>query len=339
MSHSVFNVNEEWTPEQVDVMRYRKTELMEVLFRQGNLSTYGPNIYMVFTVLGFAPPSFCVKGAPQEAACIDVTKAYPSYLYNMGKIPVFNQFDVIRPFSGSLEDYSVYIIYIPAHKVMNLSMHDKMFIASSVSAIYGFALKRLRTKEYKVVGQITPSKLRSNPYRQAIQNVLTCNQLSESRRKELLNHSIGSSQKSVNRVNTSMIFKNHEDAMRCYYSLEGGNGREISDPYIFKCSENNKMYVLKVSHESELINGNLPVRLAMYDSAKVRLAEIVDELEKAKVQVLGVRTDCVFIHPKDVPKAKKLYPLKGDAYDGCSTRGTYLYFSSSSSRTCFRSPM
>ena len=97
----------------------------------------------------------CPKEALSE---IDISKAYTAALSKITQIPVFNEFDIFKPYEQQeIKDYNLYIV-----KVESLSL----FFNKTYNLAYGIFLHNM--KDVDILAYKEPSSLKSVCYKDAV---------------------------------------------------------------------------------------------------------------------------------------------------------------------------
>ena len=170
----------------------------------------------------------------------------------------------------------------------------------------------------KIIASCKPYKIVDNPFKDIIEEIFTDECLSEHEKKQILVSCIGFLGKQIGHASKPRLYTTVDDAINDNLKYKGwikllGFGK----PYVDKeeiCHYKKKLYAIIQSNSVQLSDGFLPIQHMIYDQCRLNVAKTVNMAEKAGCEVLGVKTDCVFVSEED---AKKLdIPWKGEI-DGC----------------------
>jgi hypothetical protein len=160
---------------------------------------------------------------------IDRSRAYTTAFGEITKVPVFNVFDIFKPYNN--EEISDYTLYTVRSKSANL------FFNKDNNLCYGYILRQLVVEknsgksdlDFEIVAYKEPSELVKVNYKQHINDLYNCyNKISEDEdedmriKKLIANINIGLLEKSQNTKSHSNVFNTIEEA-RHYQLKYGGN--------------------------------------------------------------------------------------------------------------------
>lgn len=267
-----------------------------------------------------------IQGYKGGVIALDTIKCYPSIVKNLSKIPVFSQFDVFTKDDGSvIHDHTLYKVKLIGKVDSDRSTRSKILMNLKEDVIYGFIVKLIRD-EIKVVASCNPHKIVNNPLGKVIEDVLALknDNMTESLKKQILVSCIGMFGKQNAYSCLPKIFVTYEDAQRESEKMPGGFIQRLGigdgwlDPKTLIRHFKQSLYILTYTVSKKLIDGFLPIQHLIYDTCRVNLAMAAEMAENAGCQVLGVKTDAVYISTDDSDKLP-LMPWKHDI-DGCNIK-------------------
>lgn len=210
-------------------------------------------------------------------AYFDFTKAYTSNLMDLEYLPVINFAERFRNYDNhEIQDYNTYLIEI-------LSKDD--IFNTNYTNIYGFNLKKLKLK-YKIIKYLEPSYLNKNNCKALIKELYE-SELDIQYKKFIMNNTLGNTGKKYNKKNVTIICNNYETA------------------YIHKKSNDNKGYIIDMddgkfyyirSNKAVLKNGFLPINMAIYDTMRMKLYELKNNLINNGVEIVGYKVDAIYFN-------------------------------------------
>lgn len=220
----------------------------------------------------------------------DVAKCYTSHLMKMTLVPVFSYFDDFRPVNAGhrIEEYSKYQI-----EVKN---PDPIFMERDYNVVYGFTLRELDRKSYKILGILRPHRLENlNPNRKPneedmgirtqVKKIYENSNLTEANKKSILNTCIGVSGKRYNRAQKSQYVSSTQSCCSTYRKFGDG-------------------YLSIQKSEVELTDGFCPINEMILERNRIMIKRMHDAIKKVGVPVIAIKTDCVFIEPNNEALAK-----------------------------------
>lgn len=231
-----------------------------------------------------------------EVVGIDCVKCYPAIVAKeIEYLPVFGKFDYFKEYdNGRIYDENIYLVKMKnnfptenAYKVLINDTHE-----GSEDLVYGFILNEI-IDFVEIVAVNTPYKIVKNKLSKEIIQVFA-SPLNEAMKKNMLVSAIGKWGTCYKTAEKSEIYETEEEAFR--YKGDGD---------VIKVQEG--LYITKETKKTGLINGFLPLQNLVYDKCRLKVYNYMKHLT---VEVLAVKTDCVFIKKEDVNKIN--IPLKKD---------------------------
>jgi hypothetical protein len=148
---------------------------------------------------------------PKKLVEIDVSKAYTAAFMQIKRVPVFNEFDIWKPYRGEpLKSLNLYIV-----RVKKEAKHH-MFLNKRHNLCYGQFLRDI-VKEVDILAVKQPSFIKKVDYRQIVEE-LWKTQISDDAeedmiiKKRIANCNYGMMEKGVNRNQKSFIFDSYSEA-------------------------------------------------------------------------------------------------------------------------------
>lgn len=262
-------------------------------------SSYAPKFKEVLMHFNRCPEVLTVDGHGKRAVAIDNIKSYPAIVAkDIDKIPVFSEFDLFKQYNNEPIDY--YNLYLVERKVSyNHMIEFTTLLNKKYDVVYGFVLQEI--KEYVTILSVcVPYKLVKNDLSQEIIKLFADDILSEKMKKQIAVSAIGKFGISARSVNKSTIHETIEDAYR--------NKRENENVIMIELQKEKQIFVVQQTKSSQLIDGFLPIQRMIYDLCRLKISNLIKSLP-SEVDVLGCKTDCVFIPEDQVHLVN--YPWKG----------------------------
>lgn len=249
---------------------------------------------------------------------IDMKRAYPSTLKHINKVPVFGYFDRYEPYNNEpLDDYNMYVADV---KINNIE--ETLLFPHKMCRNFGFMFKLARDLnircDIRLVRKYT--KLVDVDFSNPLENLFNSG-LDESYSKTIANTTIGLLEKKVNRKYISRIFPTFEEAY--FYHIKMGLSGITSDIFPLEAEEEetvllkSKLFVnlkgdmskgvsykkkvtryvfmLTMYAEKQLIDGYRYVKDLVYSNMQVKLYNLYNECTLKGLNVVGVKTDCMFV--------------------------------------------
>ena len=263
-------------------------------------SSYAPKFKEVLNHFNRCPEVITIDGFGDRAVGIDNVKCYPSIVAKeILKIPVFSEFDLFKEYNNEkIGYYNLYLV--ERNEFYNHMIEFTTLLNKKYDVVYGFILQEI--KEYvKILSVCVPYKLVKNDLDQEIIKLFADDVLSEKMKKQIAVSAIGKFGISVRSANKSTIHETIEDA----YRNKGENEKVIM---IDLNKDNKQIFVVQQTKSSQLIDGFLPIQRMIYDLCRLKISNLIKSLP-SEINVLGCKTDCVFIPEDQVHLVK--YPWKG----------------------------
>ena len=227
---------------------------------------------------------------------IDYNKFYTSLLRDIENIPVINSFDNFINYDGhEIKDYSLY--YVEKKNC------DIAYPINHFSLCYGMNIKDM-LDELHIIAFLEPSKLKTNISGILIKEVFDDETLTETMKKNIVNHCIGRFHKSYNKNTFSCASNNIEEANKVKQT-HGGHIIPLEDAGI---------YLNYVEMKTEITDGFKLLSHMIYDIAHKRLFNLKKKVESYDLRVVKCNTDCLWI-AKDSEKFDLFYNDNKDLFD------------------------
>jgi len=227
---------------------------------------------------------------------IDYNKSYTSLLRGIEKIPVINSFDNFINYDGhEIKDYSLY--YVEKKNC------DVAYPINHFSLCYGMNIKDMLDELY-IVAYLEPSKLKTNIAGILIKEVFDDETLTETIKKNIVNHCIGRFHKSYNKNTFSCASNNIEEANKVKQT-HGGHIIPL---------ENTGIYLNYIEMKTEITDGFKLLSHMIYDIAHKRLFNLKKKVESYDLRVVKCNTDCLWIK-KDTERFDVFYSENKDMFD------------------------
>ena len=279
-------MREAFTLESQSSFNERLHRLRETLMPRNGLSRYSETLgaalrgYSRGPRVGLLGPA----GPKQLVTGIDVRRCYTAELASLSSIPVFSEFDALRPYDGSaIAHTSYYTIQVPPEG------RDGILFADEHDGVWGETVEFARAEglPFEIVGVCQPHRVVAVNARAELQALYSSGQEDESL-KMLPNIAYGLANKTRNTKQRGLLFKNELEA----YTHSGK-----------VCSYGPGFLALR-SGEQDLEEGYLPVARMVLDGARRKLYQAVKALKP--LGALGVRCDAVYVpqdRAREVPAA------------------------------------
>ena len=201
---------------------------------------------------------------PEVTTEIDIRKAYTSAFNKIAEIPVFTQFDIWKPFNGSVTDFHDLTLYLVKPTKRSL------FFNKAYTLVYGMFLKHF-VKQCKILYYKQPSRVYKVDYRKITAELwktdISDKPAEDIRIKKLIaNVNFGLLEKNTNKAHKSYAFDTLQEALY-YQNKIGGKINRISGMYVDEIELPNgetdlvekemdrKYYCLTVTDKATLRNG------------------------------------------------------------------------------------
>jgi len=253
---------------------------------------------------------------------IDISKAYTSVFASITEIPIFNEFDVWRPYNNEpILPLCLYVVKGFSHALST----------QSHTLVYGKFIQ----DTMQIVACKQPSFIKKVDYQKLVDELYETKIAEDERqdayiKKQVANVNIGLLEKSYNRKQAGYIFQDYAEC-KFYQATYGGNIHCIQriecietelgqnpdglddglDPVgtVVSCKyrgKDNLYYVLVLKAEKQLKNGFRYIKELLLQSHNFKLMQAYDALTEANVKITSVKTDCFTIPAESEVKAREL---------------------------------
>lgn len=272
-----------------DVDKYKQfvhesSKFENVLLNSDNVSHMSSNVLQAIDLYGIQIHcgkivDECMHNRMQsDFVCLDNCKFYATCLRDCPYIPVVSPFDeFVKPDSNHVvQSDNLYIVKL---------LFESKFHNKGITLMYGFELKELDIP-HTIVAFIPIIKRPIGDISSMIEHIYSdkC-KLETSIKKVIPNKTIGMTGKKYNRRRTTMAFNNEHDAD--LWMKEHKMGAK------FPLDEN--IWIVTMIEEQRLENGFLPIYQMVLSMARMKLYRQYKELTKLGMQVVGFKTDAIFI--------------------------------------------
>ena len=231
---------------------------------------------------------------------LDDVKAYSSRLNEIEWITQIDFFDNYKEYSGIIKDNNYYIIEYLTTK------QDKIdyivFNGYKITRVLGLLLKYINPKKYKILYELNTKKINVS-FKEGIRKIYDNTELTEAQKKFIINKIIGCLGIKNNTSTKSNVFKTFKEALahKKILAKMGKNG-EITEFKDFSGLENTNdyepLYLIQEYEKKQTINNYTPIHEMILTLQKIRIIKNIIELERIKIPVLGIKTDCLYIDVK-----------------------------------------
>lgn len=207
---------------------------------------------------------------------LDFNKYYTSLLRDMPHIPIVNSFDNFQDYCDeSIEDMNVYFV----EKLTS----DMCYPLNQFNICYGKNI--IGVNNIKIIAQLKVSQQKENCAKGIIEKLYKDEKLTETMKKDIINHIVGKYNKSNNTKLFTSITSNRDEALR---TKKDYGGKIIPIP-------DSKLFANCIQNQQELEQGFRLISLYIYDTANKKLLELKESIEKYGLEVYKCNTDCVYV--------------------------------------------
>ena len=312
----------------------------KALFNPLHKSFYNQVDLKIYKEAKTIPPTGLLKPReyiPKEVTEIDITKAYTSRLINIDKIPVFNQFDIWRPYTDDMDynkmsDYVLYFVEDCKRTRPNFTVFLNLF-NKKYNLIYGKYLKQVEVNDLKILYYKTPSFIHDVNYNELVQelwgkSISEHEELDKLIKKLIVNVNIGLLEKTENTSQKSTVFKNLKEAsnfqlkhggkihkieeVECHHDIMFTGDKEDENIYskMYDEPSGTDYYLVNLSDSVMLNNGYIYIKELLLQDHNFKMLQDYNKLEKNFVSVMSVKTDAFVIRSRDVDKAREILEMK-----------------------------
>ena len=276
---------------------------------------------------------------------IDVGKAYTAAFCKIKLIPVFNEFDIWKPYKGEpVKDYNLYVV-----RVRNVSESDRtnLFLNKTFNLSYGLFSELWDNCEIIAVKE--PSFLKKVNYKTIVKDLFDTKLCKDtykdkSYKKIIANCNYGLLEKHINKRQRSYILNNYEDCKhyQCKYGGSinyikeyeathidygrlsrdldyGGPDHDPDDLPPLKQHDGVEykdtgkvIWVLNQTNEADMTNGFRYIKELLIQHHNAYMQSCLLRLSAANVTVHTVKTDAYTIAVSDLPLATAALDFGGE---------------------------
>ena len=171
---------------------------------------------------------------PDDLVEIDITKAYTAAFEKIDKVPVFNEFDIWKPYNDEpIKDLNLYLVettWRESYDRPQVIQLDSVFFDRKVCLCYGKFLNKRRHHIKKIFGVKTPSNIKKINCKKMVdelykKTISTNSQLDMRLKKDVVNICLGVLEKTKNKRSITMVFDTLKEAY--YYKQQVGGTLNI----------------------------------------------------------------------------------------------------------------
>ncbi|MFA5522612.1 MAG: AAA family ATPase [Castellaniella sp.] len=289
-----------------------ETKLITPLFR----SVYSNSVAKAINTYSRPPMVGRIEKAIPNAptASLDICRAYTSYLRQITRIPIFTKFDEFQHATPqkiaalSAETYDLSFFVIKVHYSKDEPKADRILVANSYEMVSGKLLRHLPRSKYDIKYMLAPGKIIDFPIVQALNEILSNNDLTAQDKKNIPNILTGMLLKRKNHKTMAAIFRSFAYAREQFpavHPLEKLDQAEYNTTADIRDKNNRRretpQYYLGSDHKSvQLTDGFYFIGLLIYDISRISLYQLYKSIENIPtLKPFAVRTDAVYFQSTD----------------------------------------
>lgn len=211
---------------------------------------------------------------------VDIRRCYANIMRAMVHVPVFGLFDVEQPFSGTIDDMTIYRV-VASEKARRAY---PLFFDAEEIVTFGCNLRDYYGEECRVVGQIRPFDRRPTKFADVLACLESDARLSDAHKKTIPNIVAGLLERRY--VEDSEGYVCTDATWAEFLSRSLGDG--------WRTVSRGGFYVVFKHDRREMHDGFYPIKHMVYDTARNQLQRLAMSIPG----VVGVRTDCVYTASK-----------------------------------------
>ena len=301
------------------------------IFRMDHKSYYNKedmdvlNEYRTIANVGFMRSVRSAEGLVE----IDMCKAYTKAFMRIRRVPVFNEFDVFRPYAGQpIEDMCLYIV--------EGSEGSPLFFNKTRNLVYGQFLRDF--PDARIIAVKKPSFIRKVRYgdiaRELYESLVSFDGEEDKHiKKQIAVCNFGLLEKHINRNLKSYVFETYQEAkfyqaryggtinyIKQYeekrswvipdhdldYGLQAEMFREHPGERVEFVETGKVLYILNIHAQCDMTNGFRYIKELLLQHHNHEMHQAWRKLKAAGVEVLTVKTDAFTIRAADALKAQEV---------------------------------
>jgi len=277
----------------------KKNNACDALISRKYLSHYNYQVGQMLKDYAIVPMvgSFDLHGKDIQCIDNDYNKYYTSIYNNLEYLPVINSFDRFCNYDGhKLEKYTLYYV-AKTNKEYEYPIND-------FSLCFGINLDKV---ECDIISYLRPSKLVKNDASTIIQDIYNDKSLTDTMKKNIINHIIGKFNKTYNKKFASQLFTNENE---CNSFVQKYDGKKKLIPIDI----DKYLYVNYIEKKSIMTEGFKLISFLIYDTARKKLLELKKRFENFGFIVYGCNTDAIYIN-NDYELFEQFKECYADMYD------------------------
>ena len=304
-------------------MNNAMTEFNKSLFKTVHKSFYSHQDVKILDGYRTIVPTGCLLECVGDLIEIDISKAFSAAFENIKEIPIFNEFDIFKPFgiNQSIKPLSLYIVF---------AKNNNLFLNKNYNLVYGLFLEEFED-DVEILAYKDPAFVKPVNYSNILKTLydthISDNEIENVYLKKLIsNVNFGLLEKGINKAQRSFIYDTLSEA-RYYQSLYGGRisilkkyediVEEVEDPYDFGLDEPNmikttklvedekKYYILNIGDQTDLTNGFRYIKELLLQYHNYKMYSDYNKLVNAGIDVYSVKTDAFTIKREHLELAKQ----------------------------------
>jgi hypothetical protein len=241
------------------------------------------------------------EGEFNKVHSVDFSLAYSSILKSLPFIPVLKQFDNFEKYNDEpIVDHYMYNVEFTSSDKL-----DMLYSEKSERITYGYNLKHYNKDHYDILTVCKVSQKNANTLTSVINEIWSDKVLTTQDKKMIFNVSIGCCGKLKNNVHRSLLFESQQEALKIASDVRQINVIEHMidnpdyDPLSLdsepKIKGDKSLYYVNEQASAYLQNGFYPITMLIYDTMRRKLYQLGQQLNKQGCNILGVRTDCIYV--------------------------------------------
>jgi len=267
----------------------KKNKALDNLLNKNYISYYNEQVqkilktYFISPLVGTMNIPYLNQDETIEIIGLDKNKFYTSILQSFKYLPTISIFDKFVDYNNEpLEDYNLYFVEKTNGK------YEYPF--QPLSLCFGMNLKDVQCN---IISYLRPSHLKNNNSKDIIKDIYYDETLTETMKKNIINHIIGKYNKGKNSKYSTSIFT---DESECIYFSQKYDCRTIPIPI----DENdNYLYVSYNEVSSQLTEGFKLISYLIYDTSHKQMFDLKKKLENFGIETIRFKTDEIAIRKTD----------------------------------------
>lgn len=306
IDHKTSRCANDFSPEDYKQKNILQSKLSNLIFTHGHRSEYSDESFQLFkdfkaqAYVGLLPGKRLPAG---ELVGIDFSKHYSDILMNLPTFRVFSTFDKITKYAepikysaANINNDTIYIIEFD-------NVHDMFTYTDGnfqqTHALYGADLKKyvsiVKHTKFVITGEFVPTNVTENTSTEYIRQLYE-NPTNMLAKKSAVNETIGMMEKYKNNRTKSYVFVSRDELARNMNIFSQQN-----EQLTLKCTNSivpliDDINILSIkSPDVQMINGFLPIKKAILDGSRLKVMEMVYNMQKFGLHPVYVKTDSIYV--------------------------------------------